>query len=87
MTRLQHYLARMWVFVICVLGIAALLSAPLSHFFLGNAPINGLILLILLGGVVYIFRQVMRLRPEVAWIENFRRDQGSISGQRPPRLL
>ena len=87
MTRPQRYLTRMAVFVAMVAGIAAALSPVLYRFFLGNPAVNGLILLILVAGVVYIFRQVMQLSPEVAWIENFRRNQGGASTQDMPRLL
>jgi hypothetical protein len=37
--------------------------------------------------VVYIFRQVMLLNPEVEWIERFRRNQGNFAPQDMPRLL
>ncbi|HYM02318.1 MAG TPA: flagellar motor protein MotA [Stellaceae bacterium] len=87
MTRPQHYLARMAFFVVGVAVITALLSPALYHYFMGNPAVNGLILLILVGGIIYIFRQVLRLNPEVAWIEGFRRNQGTISTQNMPRLL
>lgn len=87
MTRPQHYLTRMAVFVACVAGIAALLSPALYRFFMGNPAVNGLISLILVGGIAYIFRQVIRLNPEVAWIESFQRNQNSVSTQDMPRLL
>ncbi len=87
MTRPQRYLTRMMAFLIAVAGIAALLSPALYGFFMGNPAVNGLILLILLGGILYIFRQVMLLNPEVAWIENFRRNQTAVSTSDMPRLL
>ena len=44
--------------------------------------------------MIYIFRQVLILRPEIAWLEFLRRETqggvvfaGSLSGQKPPRLL
>jgi hypothetical protein len=86
-TRPEHYLKRMAVFLACVVALAVLLGPSLWHFFLGNPAVNGLILLILIGGVVYIFRQVLRLNPEVAWLENFRRKEGSLMSQKVPRLL
>ena len=85
MTRPQHYLTRMAIFVACVAAIAALLAPALYHFFMGNPAVNGLILLILIGGIIYIFRQVLRLNPEVAWIESFRRNEAE--NRTPPRLL
>ena len=58
-------------------------AAPaLRPFFIGNPAVNGVIVGILLAGIVYIFRQVMLLNPEVAWIENFRRNQAPVSTER-----
>jgi hypothetical protein len=86
LTRPQRYLTRMAVFVVAVAAIAALLSPALYRFFMGNPAVNGVILGILAAGIFYIFRQVMRLNPEVAWLERFRRNQTSTSGH-APRLL
>jgi hypothetical protein len=77
----------MAAFVIAVALIAALLSPALFPFFMGNPAVNGLILGILLAGIAYIFRQVMRLNPEVAWIESFRRNPGNVPTRELPRLL
>ena len=87
LTRPSRYLTRMAVFVALVAGIAALLSPALYSYFMGNPAVNGLILAILVAGIVYIFRQVMRLNPEVAWIERFRRNQANLSSEDMPRLL
>jgi hypothetical protein len=67
------------------------LYRPLLAAFLGNPAVNGVILGILLAGIIYIFRQVMLLDPEVDWIESFRkrmatRDLAAPSGK-APRLL
>lgn len=72
MTRPHTYLVRMLMFLAAVVFVAALLFPPLSRFFMANAPLNGLIVGVLLIGIVYNFRQVLRLYPEVAWIDGFR---------------
>jgi hypothetical protein len=72
-TRPRRYLIRMAVFVLAVAVGAALLERPLSQYFMGNPAVNGVILGILLAGIFYIFRQVLQLNPEVAWIERLRR--------------
>jgi hypothetical protein len=77
----------MVLFVAFVAVITALLAQPLYRFFMGNPLVNGVIVGILLAGILYIFRQVMLLNPEVTWIESFRRNQASISTDRIPRLL
>jgi hypothetical protein len=91
MNRSDRFLIRMAVFVVLVAALAAALLRPLSTAFMGNPGINGVILGILLCGIVYIFRQVLLLNPEIAWIEDFRerlanRDLTAPTG-RAPRLL
>ena len=54
---------------------------------MGNPAVNGVIIAILLAGIVYIFRQVLALNPEVTWIERFRRNQANLSSEDMPRLL
>jgi hypothetical protein len=91
MSRSGRFLVRMAVFLLLVCALAAVLFRPLSTAFMGNPGINGVILGILVCGIVYIFRQVLMLNPEVAWIEDFRervanRDLTAPSGP-APRLL
>jgi hypothetical protein len=91
MNRSRRFLVRMAVFLVVVALIAAMLGGPLSIAFMGNPAVNGLILGILIAGIVYIFRQVLLLRPEIEWIEDFRerlanRDLTAPEGT-PPRLL
>lgn len=87
MTRPSRYLFRMAAFVVAVVAITALLSSALYRYFMGNPAVNGVILAVLLAGIIYTFREVSRLRPEVDWIEAFRRNQNNLSGGRAPRLL
>jgi hypothetical protein len=91
MNRSGRFLIRMAVFVVLVAALAAALFRPLSIAFMGNPGINGVILGILLCGIVYIFRQVLLLNPETAWIDDFRerlanRDLTAPAGP-APRLL
>jgi len=62
----------MFMFLAAVVIMAGLLYSSLSQFFMANAPLNGLIISVLLIGIIYNFRQVLRLFPEVAWIDGFR---------------
>jgi hypothetical protein len=87
LNRPQRYLARMAVFVAVVAAITALLSPALYRYFMGNPAVNGVILGILVAGIIYIFRQVLLLNPEVAWLERFRRNQTGTPGEAAPRLL
>ena len=67
--------------------IAGFLYAPLVDAFLANPALNGMILAALLIGILFALRQVVRLRPEVAWVESFRRQQPGLSMIDAPRLL
>jgi hypothetical protein len=72
MNRPGRFLIRMVMFLAAVGALAAVLFSPLSTAFMGNPGINGVILGILLCGIIYIFRQVLLLNPEIAWIDDFR---------------
>jgi hypothetical protein len=91
MSRPRRFLIRMTLFVLLVAALAAALGRPLVTAFLGNPAVNGVILAILFAGIAYIFRQVLRLGPEIDWIERFRRQlaggETAAATERPPRLL
>ena len=87
MTRPRRFLVRMILFLIAVLVVLAILFPQLQAAFLANVPLNGLILGVLLLGIVYNFRQVTMLNPEVAWIESFRYNQPTPSQSKAPKLL
>ncbi len=87
MTMPQRFLTRMMLFLVIVAAAVSLLFPPLRSAFMANAVLNGVILGVLFFGIFYIFRTVTMLRGEVAWIEEFRRDQAAVSVQAPPRLL
>ncbi len=88
MTSPQRYLVRMVIFVVAVLAVSLALFPALEGAFMTNPALNGLILGVLLAGIVYIFRQVLLLGPQVAWIEAYRRGGDSaVPVQSAPRLL
>ena len=87
MTRPRKYLIRMFVFVIAITGLCWFLFLPLHGAFMANAPLNGLIVGVLVIGVIYNFRQVLMLYPEVAWIEGFQQNGTPLSEPQPPKLL
>jgi hypothetical protein len=91
MHRSRRFLLRMSVFLVLVAALAYGLQGPLLAAFLGNPAVNGVILGVLAAGIIYIFRQVMLLDPEIDWIESFReglanRDLTAPPGK-TPRLL
>jgi hypothetical protein len=87
----RGFLLRMVGFLVVVAAVAAILGHPLTTAFLGNPGVNGIILVILVFGVGYIFYQVLRLDPAIDWIESFRygeaRDNQSTPEVRAPRML
>jgi hypothetical protein len=87
MTRPKTYLIRMLVFLVVVAAIAAWLAPTLRVIFLNNPDLNGLILFILLVGIVWTLRQVVRLGPEVAWLEAYQNPRPSATAVPSPRLL
>src|SRR5438034_2695123 len=91
MHRSHRFLLRMSIFLGLVGALAYGLNRPLLAAFMGNPAVNGVILGILVAGIIYIFRQVWLLDPEIDWIESFRqrlanRDLSAPPG-RAPRLV
>ena len=87
MTNPAVYLIRMTAFLVVVAIVGALLSPTLMQAFQGSPLLNGLILAILLLGVAWNLRQVLVLRPEVAWLESYQNRQDRLTVLPSPRLL
>lgn len=86
MTRPERFLTRMILFLVVVGAVTGLLFPALRSAFLNNAPLNGVILATLLAGIAFIFRQVLMLRPEVAWLEQYQSGVAPASLQEPVLL-
>ena len=84
MSRPKRFLTRMILFLAAVVVGVFFLFPMLKEAFFANPALNGMILGVLVVGIVFIFRMVLMLNPEVVWIESYR--QGSLS-MRTPRLL
>ncbi len=87
MTRPSGYLIRMLAFLVAVGVAAALLSPVLITAFFNNPVLNSLILLILLLGIGWNLNQVVRLRPEVVWLETYQTSRSRLAALPSPRLL
>ncbi|MBU0724841.1 MAG: flagellar motor protein MotA [Alphaproteobacteria bacterium] len=83
----KRFLTRMVVFLVAVAVAAALLFPTLRTAFMTSPILNGMIIAVLLLGIVYIFRQVLMLGPEAAWVDSYRRGGAATTVQRQPRLL
>src|ERR1700692_2650670 len=81
------FLVRMLVFlVLCALVMVVLYKQIITAFF-ANPGLNALIGLVLLIGTILAFRQVIRLYPEVAWVNNLRIADPGLAVARHPTLL
>jgi hypothetical protein len=81
------FLVRMLVFlVLCALVMVVLYKQIITAFF-ANPGLNALIGAVLLIGIILSFRQVIRLYPEVAWVNNFRIADPGLALERYPTLL
>jgi hypothetical protein len=87
MTRPTTYLIRMGIFLLLVLLVAALLSPVLLTAYGNNPLLNSLILLVALIGVGWNLRQVLRLSPEVAWLETYQTARPRLGSLPAPKLL
>jgi hypothetical protein len=81
------FLVRMLVFLILVGLVAVVLYQQILEAFMANPGLNGLILGVLCIGILLSFRQVLRLFPEVRWVNGFRLADPGIAVDRPPTLL
>ncbi len=87
MTNPRRYLIRMIIFLGTVAAVAIALFSGMRDAFISNPALNGLILGVLVLGIGYIFRTVVVLTREVAWLENYRAGQPPTSSVMDPRLL
>ena len=81
------YLVRMMVFTLVVGIIAAVLYPSIQRSFQANVGLNGLIIGVLLLGILYCFRMVWRLWPEINWVNHFRIADPGLDVPYTPRLL
>lgn len=80
------YLVKMIIFVILVFMVGGILAVQLIGAFWSNPFINGLILFVLVVGIILSFRQVVRLIPEVQWVNSLQ--SGNLAdARRAPVLL
>ncbi len=81
------FLLRMLVFVVLGGLVAFLLHKQIEVAFMANPGLNSVIIFVLLIGIALCLRQVLRLYPEIAWVNNFRLADPGLAVDRPPVLL
>ena len=81
------FLIRMMVFLILCALVVVVLYKQIVVAFMANPGLNALIVAVLVIGILLAFRQVIRLFPEVAWVNGFRLADPGLAVARPPVLL
>jgi hypothetical protein len=81
------YLVRMLVFMLVVTILAVVLFPHMERAFMANPGLNAVIIGALLLGVVYSFRMVWRLWPEINWVNGFRIANPGLELTHTPKLL
>ena len=83
----QIYLWRMMIFLIIAAFLVLILYNQASVAFMSNPGLNGVIIAVLAIGIILVFRQVLRLFPEIKWVNTFRIAEPGVEVERAPVLL
>lgn len=83
----QRFIYRSLLFLVFVAIVVGALHQVIWTAFQHNPWLNGVILAILLFGIFFNIRRILRLKPEARWIEAFRTNAPGFSLQDAPRLL
>ncbi len=81
------FLLSMIIFIIIVGFLCMILYRQLASAFFTNPGLNGLIIGVLVVGMLLGFMQVIRIIPEVSWVNSFRRGDIDFDVGRQPVLL
>jgi len=84
---LKSYLLRMSFSLILMVGIGVFFASSLSAIFLNNPRLNALIIALTLGGGLYAFYQLFRLKTDSEALLNLKKGQLSLSSQRRTTFL
>src|SRR3954469_9057012 len=78
------FLVRMMVFLILCALVIVVLHKQIVVAFMANPGLNALIVAVLVIGILLSFRQVIRLFPEVAWVNGLRLADPGLAVAAPP---
>jgi len=81
------FLFRMLVFLTLCALLLVVLYKQVWGAFMANPGLNGVILGVLAIGILLAFRQVIRLYPEIRWVNEFRISDPGLAIDRRPTLL
>jgi hypothetical protein len=81
------FLVRMMVFLVLCALVVVILYKQIAVAYTSNVLLNSVIIFVLIIGIILTFRQVIRLFPEVDWVNGFRLADPGLAMDRPPVLL
>ncbi len=81
------FLVRMMVFLVLCALVVVILYKQIAVAYASNVLLNSVIIFVLAVGILLTFRQVIRLFPEVDWVNGFRLADPGLAIERPPVLL
>ncbi|WP_289036227.1 flagellar motor protein MotA [uncultured Roseibium sp.] len=82
----KAYLSFMIIFLVIVSFIAFILYRQISVAFMSNPGLNGLIIMVALFGILLLFGRVIRLFPEISWVNSFRIGDPGLDTRAPVLL-
>ena len=83
----NSYLIIMVIFLIIVAFATLILYQQIITAYFANVGLNSIIGLVLLVGIILSFAQILRLYPEINWVNTYRIDRAAVAVKRGPRLL
>ena len=83
----QTFVWRMFLFVALASFVAIILYNPIVVAFSSNPALNSVIIGTLGFGIIYTFQQVLRLYPEIRWVNNFRIADPGLAVDASPVML
>jgi hypothetical protein len=81
------FLVRMMMFLVLCALVVVILYKQIAIAYVSNVLLNSVIIAVLLIGIMLTFRQVIRLFPEVEWVNGFRLADPGLAVGRSPVLL
>lgn len=85
--RPNSYLIIMVIFLIIVAFVGLILYREIATAYYANVGLNSVIGLTLFFGIILSFAQIVRLYPEINWVNTYRIDRAAVAVRNGPRLL
>lgn len=86
-SRPNSYLIIMMIFLIIVAFVGLILYRQIATAYFANIGLNSVIVMTLFFGIILSFSQILRLYPEINWINTYRLDRAAVAVRRGPKLL